>query len=442
MKHMSPTNINSTKIKYTWICKTERTKVKPVLVIGGGAGGLMAAIAAAQSGAQVVLLEKNEKTGKKIYITGKGRCNLTNLCSKEVFFDNVISNPRFMYSSYHALDSEATIELFNNFGLKTKVERGGRVFPESDMSASVTDMLRETVKNSGVKVVTGSPVTHIAESDGVFSHVVLNDGTVIKGGACILATGGLSYPATGSTGDGYGMAKELGHTVTKLVPSLVGLKMSDSFILELEGLSLRNVRLVMKCGGKKKYDEMGEMLFTRHGISGPLVLTLSSVCASDFSSGRDISISIDLKPALDEQQLDKRITSDFNDNINKDFINALDKLLPTKLVPVVVDLSGIDAHKKVNLISKAERMNLVRLLKAFPLTFKCVGGFEEAVITRGGINIREVDPSSMQSKLVKGLFFAGEILDVDALTGGFNLQIAWSTGYAAGVNAADYVINN
>ena len=415
--------------------------MEPVLVVGGGAGGLMAAIAAAQSDAQVILLEKNEKTGKKIYITGKGRCNLTNLCSKEVFFDNVIMNSRFMYSSYHALDSEATIELFNNLGLKTKVERGGRVFPESDMSASVTDTLRETVRKLGVRVMYNAKVEHIAATDGIFSHVILEDGRTVKGGACILATGGLSYPATGSTGDGYLMAKELGHTVTKLHPSLVGLKTVESFVEDLEGLSLRNVRLILKYGGKKRFDELGEMLFTRRGISGPLVLTLSSVCAKELADAGGCSLFIDLKPGLDEQQLDKRLTTDFNDNINKDFINALDKLLPTKLIPVVVSLSGIDSHKKVNLVSRAERMKLTGLLKAFPLTLKCVGGFEEAVITRGGINVREVDPASLGSKLVNGLFFAGEILDVDALTGGFNLQIAWSTGRAAGLAAAEYVIN-
>ena len=415
--------------------------MEQVLVIGGGAGGLMAALTAARGGARVVLLERNEKIGKKIYITGKGRCNLTNLCSKEVFFDNVISNQRFMYSSYHALDSEATIELFNNMGLRTKVERGGRVFPESDMSASVNDALREAVKKSGVKTLLNTRVAHIAAKDGVFSHVVLEDNTVIKGDACILATGGLSYPTTGSTGDGYSMAKELGHTVTKLVPSLVGLKTVESFVADLEGLSLRNVRLIMTCGGKKRYDEFGEMLFTRRGISGPLVLTLSSLCAKELSSAQQCSFMIDLKPALDEQQLDKRITTDFNDNINKDFANALDKLLPTKLIPVVVSLSGIDPRNKVNLISRGERQKLVRLLKAFPLTFKCTGGFEEAVITKGGINVREVDPSTLGSKLVKGLYFAGEVLDVDALTGGFNLQIAWSTGYAAGRSAAEYVKN-
>ena len=427
-----------------WTCENRirngRTKLEPVLVIGGGAGGLMAALTAAKIGARVILLEKNEKTGKKIYITGKGRCNLTNLCPKEVFFDSVINNPRFMYSSYHALDSKATIELFNSLGLKTKVERGGRVFPESDMSASVTDALREAVKKSGVEVVLNSDVAHIIQSDGCFSHVVLRDNRSIKGGACILATGGLSYPATGSTGDGYGMAKELGHSVTKLLPSLVGLKTVEPFVVELEGLSLRNVRLVMKCGGKKRYDELGEMLFTRRGISGPLVLTLSSVCAKDFSSGRECLFYIDLKPGLDEQQLDKRITTDFNDNINKDFANALDRLLPAKLIPVAVALSGIDPHKKVNLVSRAERQNLVRLIKAFPLTYKCTGGFEEAVITKGGINVREIDPSTLGSKLVRGLFFAGEIIDVDALTGGFNLQIAWSTGYAAGKAAAMYVL--
>ncbi len=413
--------------------------MKPVLVVGGGAGGLMAALIAAQNGARVILLEKNEKTGKKIYITGKGRCNLTNLCSGEVFFDNVISNSRFMYSSYHALDSEATIELFHNLGLKTKVERGGRVFPASDMSASVTDALREAVKKSGVNVILSSRVKRIIQNEGAFSAVELEDGTIMEGGACVLATGGMSYPATGSTGDGYGMVKELGHTVTKLIPSLVGLRTVENFVSELEGLSLKNVRLIMKSGGKKRYDEQGEMLFTRRGISGPLVLTLSSVCADELSRSNDIKLFIDLKPALDEQQLDKRITTDFNDNINKDYVNAIDRLLPSKLIPVVVRLSGIDPHRKVNLISRVERMTLVKLLKAFPLTYKCTGGFEEAVITKGGIKVKEVDPASMESKLVKGLFFAGEILDVDALTGGFNLQIAWSTGYAAGSAAARYV---
>ena len=416
--------------------------MEPVLVVGGGAGGLMAAITAAKCGAKVVLLEKNEKTGKKIYITGKGRCNLTNLCTKEVFFDNVVTNGRFMYSSYHALDCEDTIRLFNNMGLKTKVERGGRVFPESDMSASVTDALREEVKKCGIKVMHGSRVIHLETDGGRFSGAVLEDKTQIRGSACILATGGLSYPATGSTGDGYAIVKELGHTVTKLVPALVGLKTVEGFVSDLEGLSLKNVRLIMKCGGKKRFDEMGEMIFTRRGISGPLVLTLSSVCAKDLSGGGDVVLYIDLKPALDEQQLDKRITTDFNDNINKDFMNALGGLLPAKLIPVIVSLSGIGPHKKVNRISRAERQALVRLLKAFPLTFKCTGGFDEAVITKGGIAVREVDPSTMASKLVKGLFFAGEILDVDALTGGFNLQIAWSTGYAAGNSAAAYIFEN
>ncbi|MCR5432340.1 MAG: NAD(P)/FAD-dependent oxidoreductase [Lachnospiraceae bacterium] len=413
--------------------------MEPVLIIGGGAGGMMAALSAAKSGAKVILIEKNEKTGKKIYITGKGRCNLTNLCSKEVFFDNVISNPRFMYSSYNALDSERTIELFNSLGLKTKVERGGRVFPESDMSASVTDTLRESVRKSGVTVMLDSPAKHIIQNDGVFSHVILEDGTQIKGGACILATGGMSYRATGSCGDGYKMAKQLGHKVTGLLPALVGIRTEETFVKELEGLSLRNVSLIMKCGGKKRYDELGEMLFTRMGISGPLVLTLSSVCAADLSSGKKCMLYIDLKPGLDEQQLDKRITTDFNDNINKDYINSLGKLLPAKLIPVVASLSGIDPHKKVNLISRGERQNLVRILKAFPLTYKCTGGFDEAVITRGGISVREVDPSTLESKLVKGLYFAGEVLDVDALTGGFNLQIAWSTGYVAGKCAAERV---
>ncbi|MCR5830398.1 MAG: NAD(P)/FAD-dependent oxidoreductase [Lachnospiraceae bacterium] len=413
--------------------------MKPVLVIGGGAGGLMAALTAAKNGSSVILLERNEKTGKKIYITGKGRCNLTNLCTKEVFFDNVISNKRFMYSSYHVLDSQATIELFNNIGLKTKVERGGRVFPESDMSASVTDALRAGVKKSGVREMLNCRVTHIVAKDGCFSHVVLEDGSAVEGGACVLATGGLSYPSTGSTGDGYAMARELGHTITKTVPALVGLRTVEGFVAELEGLSLKNVRLIMKCGGKKKYDEIGEMLFTRRGISGPLVLTLSSVCAKELTGNTDCSFFIDLKPALDEQQLDKRITSDFNDNMNKDFANSLDKLLPAKLVPVMVEISGIDPHKKVNLVTREERQRLVKLFKGFPLTFKCTGGFDEAVITRGGICVKEVDPSGMGSKIVKGLFFAGEVLDVDALTGGFNLQIAWSTGYAAGLSASEYV---
>jgi len=428
--------MNKHTIDKRW--EKQKNTMKPVLVIGGGAGGLMAALTAAKNGSRVVLFEKNEKTGKKIYITGKGRCNLTNLCTKEVFFDNVICNSRFMYSSYHALDSRATIELFNNLGLKTKVERGGRVFPESDMSSSVTDTLRSAVKKSGIVEMLNTRVTHIVQEDGRFSHVVLEDGKIIEGKACILATGGLSYPTTGSTGDGYTMAKELGHTVTKLLPSLVGIKTVENFVADLEGLSLKNVRLSMKCGGKKRYDEMGEMLFTRRGISGPLVLTLSSLCAKELSGNTECSIYIDLKPALDEQQLDKRITTDFNDNINKDFANSLDKLLPAKLIPVIVSLSGTDPHKKVNLITKEERLRLVRLLKAFPLTCRSTGGFDEAVITRGGISVKEVNPSSMESKIVNGLFFAGEILDVDALTGGFNLQIAWSTGYAAGTGAAQY----
>lgn len=410
--------------------------MKTVIVIGGGAAGMMAAWAAAEEGGRVLLLEKNEKLGKKIYITGKGRCNLTNYCDSEEFFSNVISNRKFLYSAYYGFDTYRTVDAFNSFGLETKVERGNRVFPVSDHASDVTASLKRALDRAGVTIRLNADVDEIICNDSAFKGVKLVNNEVIEGDACIMATGGLSYPSTGSDGDGFAFAKKLGHKVTRLIPSLVGLKVKEDFVKNLEGLSLRNVVLTMQSQGKQHYSAMGEMLFTHDGISGPLVLTLSSLCGDILSSGNECRFSIDLKPALDFDALDKRILSDFEANINKKFQNALDKLLPSKIIPVVIAVSGINPEKKVNEITREERERLVRLLKGFELSLARMGGYNEAVITKGGVDVRQINPSTMESKLVSGLYFAGEVIDVDALTGGYNLQIAWSTGYAAGLNAA------
>lgn len=406
------------------------------IVIGGGAAGMMAAWAAASHGAQTVLLEKNEKLGKKIYITGKGRCNLTNYSYGEDFLQNVVSNRKFMYSSFYGFDTYMTIDTFNSFGLETKIERGNRVFPLSDHASDVTAALKRALDSVHAEIVLSADVSAIECDDSGFKAVVLSDGRTYAGDSCIVATGGLSYPSTGSDGDGYAFAKKLGHKVTRLLPSLVSLKVKESFVKRLEGLSLRNVSLTMRSGGKQYYNAMGEMLFTHDGISGPLVLTLSSMCGEILSSGKECELSIDLKPALDTATLDRRILSDFEVNINRKFSNALDKLLPSKLIPVVIEQCGIDPEKRINEITKAQRERLVDVLKNFRLSFERLGGYNEAVVTKGGVDVSQINPSTMESKLIRGLYFAGEVLDLDALTGGYNLQIAWSTGYAAGVGAA------
>ena len=402
-----------------------------VLVIGGGAAGMFAAITAARDGHKVCLLEKNEKLGKKLFITGKGRCNITNACDMETLFSSVVSNSRFLYSSFYGYTNQDVIRFFEELGVKTKVERGERVFPVSDHSSDVIRAMEQEMKRQNVKVRLHTRVTGITVRDGKFVQAELAGGEHICGDACIVTTGGLSYPTTGSTGDGYRFAEGCGHTVVPCTPSLVPMEVKESWAGSLMGLSLRNVSASVYQGKKRLYQDFGEMLFTHYGVSGPLILSASSYVGGRLKSG-ELRLEIDLKPALDEEQLDQRVRRDFEENLNRQFKNAVGKLFPSKLLPIMVELSGIDPEKKVNVISKEERLSFVHLIKHLTLTLTGLRDYNEAIITRGGIKTKEVDPQTMESKYVKGLFFAGEVLDLDALTGGFNLQIAWSTGYAAG----------
>ncbi len=429
-----------------------------IIVIGAGAAGMMAAIAAAEAGHKVTIVEKNEKVGKKIYITGKGRCNLTNDCEEDTFYKSVRRNPRFLYSSYSAFSAQDAMDKFEQMGLKIKVERGNRVFPVSDKSSDVIRVLAEELKRLGVNVLLNTAVTevitelkpsedpeNVAELDWdpefkpTFTAVKLSDGKTLKGDRCIIATGGLSYPTTGSTGDGYKFAEKLGHTVKSCSPSLVSLHLKED-VTGLEGLSLKNVSLTVKRPVEKRgkiqekqvYSDFGEMLFTAKGISGPLVLSASAELAGLPLEG--VSCFIDLKPALSPEQLDARVLHDFSENSNKQFRNSLGDLLPARMAEYIVEKSGIDPFVPVHQVTAEERERLVKLLKALPFSIKALGGYNEAVITAGGVDVKEVNPSTMESKLVKGLFFAGEVLDLDAVTGGFNLQIAWTTGMCAGRN--------
>lgn len=406
------------------------------VVIGGGAAGMMAAAAAAENGRPVILLEKNEKLGKKIYITGKGRCNVTNACGQDKFFENIVSNPKFLYSAFHTFDNKCLEMFLENNGCHLKEERGERVFPVSDHASDVTAAFERFLKKNGVQVRLHSEVRSIETDGRKITGVTLADGSLISAGSVIVATGGLSYPVTGSTGDGYRMAQSLGHTVKDCVPSLVSLETEEDWVKKLQGLSLKNVSLTMSCGKKKLYQGFGEMLFTHYGVSGPLVLSASSFYGK--KKGADVVLlTIDLKPALSEEQLDKRILRDFEENRNRQFKNALGGLYPAKLISVMIERSGIDPEKRVHEVTKQERRRLVELTKAFALRVKGKRGFDEAVITQGGVSVKEVNPSTMESKLIEGLYFAGEVLDLDGLTGGFNLQIAWSTGYLAGISSAE-----
>ena len=414
--------------------------MKDVIVIGAGAAGMMAAYAAAMSGKSVILLEKNEKAGKKIFITGKGRCNVTNACDVEDLFANVISNPKFLYSAFYGFDNRAVMDFFEKAGCHLKIERGERVFPTSDHSSDVIAALLRELKKLGVNIRYDSEVAKLLVSNkkdlSEVEGVVLTDGEKILASKVIVATGGLSYELTGSTGDGFDFAKEVGHSVTKLLPSLVPFNTEEKWCAEVMGLALKNVELKLFDDRREYYRGFGEMLFTHFGVSGPLVLTASCYYAK-YLYGKEAKISIDLKPALSEEQLDKRILRDFDENKNKQFANALGGLFPSKLIPVMVRLSGIPSDKKVNEITKEERKIFVNLIKNLPLTVTGTRSFREAIITQGGVSVKEINPSTMESKKVKGLFFAGEVLDLDAVTGGFNLQIAWSTGYLAGVSAAE-----
>lgn len=427
-----------------------------VIVVGGGAAGMFAAIAAAKNGHTVILLEKNEKLGKKLYITGKGRCNITNAADMDTLFANVTTNPRFLYSAFYACDNQSVIDFFEKNGLATKVERGGRVFPVSDHSSDVIAALQRALKDRGVEVRLHTRVETLVtetceEADGAKAWTVkknlceeksgtakqrvcgvrLFDRSELPADAVVVATGGFSYQTTGSTGDGYRFATELGHTVTEICPSLVPFYAKEEYVTRMQGLALKNVRVRIRDGKKLLYDEFGEMLFTHFGVSGPLILSASAAIKPKLVN-KPLAMEIDLKPALSFEQLDARLLREFDEAKNRRFKNSIVHLFPAKMIPVMLELSGISPEKKVNEITREERQNFVRLMKAFPVTLDGLRDFKEAIITRGGVKVKEINPSTMESKLVGNLYFCGEVLDLDAMTGGYNLQIAWSTGFLAG----------
>ena len=406
-----------------------------VIVIGAGAAGMLAAIAAAREGAAVELWEQNEKLGKKLFITGKGRCNVTNACDMEELLGSVVSNSKFLYSSFYGFTNQDMMDLLEQAGLHLKVERGNRVFPQSDKSSDVINALSALLRQAGVRVCLNQKAEGLAVEEGVCKGVRCG-GRIQTADRVIVATGGLSYPATGSTGDGLKWAADSGHRLTELSPALVPFEVKETeTVKELQGLSLKNIEAVVYDGKKELYREFGEMLFTHFGVSGPVLLSASSFCAKAIRK-RPLRLVIDLKPALSWEQLDERILRDFSDSRNKQFKNALNHLYPSKLIPVIIDRSSVDPDKKVNEITREERRGLAEATKALEFTLTGLRGYKEAIITQGGISVKDVNPSTMESKKIRGLYFAGEILDLDAVTGGFNLQIAWSTGWAAGKAAA------
>lgn len=410
-----------------------------VLIVGGGAAGMLAGIAAAMKGSTVHIFEKNEKLGKKVYITGKGRCNVTNACDTEELFGNIVTNAKFLYSSFYGFTNFDMMDLLEELGCPLKTERGNRVFPVSDKSSDVIKVLTKRLLDLGVSIHYRTEAERLLIEDGRLSGLVLKAAgkkSRVYGDAVILACGGLSYQATGSTGDGYKLAKEAGHGITSLSPALVPFVAEEPVVEKLQGLSLRNVEASILRGKKLVYKEFGEMLFTHYGVSGPVLLSASSYGARELKKS-PLTLSIDLKPALTKEQLDARILRDFEEASNRQFKNSLEHLFPAKLVPVMVDASGILPEKKVNEITREERQRLVRITKGFELTLTGLRDYNEAIITQGGVSVKEVSPSTLESKLLSGLYFAGEILDLDAVTGGFNLQIAWSTGWAAGSAAGE-----
>ncbi|MGN0318879.1 MAG: NAD(P)/FAD-dependent oxidoreductase [Lachnospira sp.] len=405
-----------------------------VLVIGGGAAGMMAAITALRNYHEVILLEKNEKLGKKLFITGKGRCNFTNAGDEEDIRNSIVSNQKFMFSSLKGFSNYDTMGFFDELGLKFKIERGNRVFPESDHSSDVISAMTKELKRLGCDLRLNTTVLEINADNGRFHSVTVNNEygkkEQIRADSCIIATGGNSYQSTGSTGDGYRFAKSLGHTVTPLFPALVPVTTKEEWVPHLQGLSLKNISVSILDGERQVYSDFGEMLFTHFGVSGPVILSASSYIAGTLRN-RELKLVVDLKPALSEEQLDERVLRDFKLELNKAFKNSLDKLLPKKLIPVIISLSGIAPDKKVNEITREERLRLISVIKNLTMTLISVRGFNEAIITQGGVNVKEINPSTMESKLVENVYFAGEVLDVDAVTGGFNLQVAWSSAYAA-----------
>ena len=411
-----------------------------VIIIGGGPAGMLSAISSAKAGNNVTILEKMNMCGKKLLITGKGRCNITNATEIEEFINYIPGNGRFLYSAFQNFNNEDIIEMLEKSGVKTKVERGNRVFPVSDKSKDVLDALLENLKKLGVKIKTNTEVEEIIVNNNKVEGVITKNKEKILADKVILATGGKSYPATGSTGDGYKMVEKLGHTITEIKPSLVPLTVYDLEICkELQGLSLKNVKISLKNENKVIYEDFGEMIFTHFGVSGPTILSSSAILlryknVKQLLKDKKIELQIDFKPALNKEKLDLRIRRDFEEVKNKQFKNSLNELLPQKLIPVIIEKSGIDENKKVNEITREERLGLLDLLKEFKIKIKDFKEIEYAIITAGGVKIKEINPKTMESKLIQGLHFAGEIIDVDAYTGGFNLQIAYSTGYTAGMD--------
>jgi predicted Rossmann fold flavoprotein len=406
--------------------------MKKVIVIGGGAAGMMAAIKASEKGNDVTLIEKNEKLGKKVFITGKGRCNVTTNKDVEEIIKNIPGNGNFMYSSLYTFSNYDLMNMIEQKGVRLKVERGDRVFPESDKSSDIIRCFEKYLEENNVRIMLNTKVTDVVAENNQIKGVQINYSEFVKCDVVVLATGGKSYSATGSTGDGYLFAEELGHTIVELKPSLVPLVAKEEWIKELMGLSLKNIEITIKCRSKVVYENFGEMLFTHFGISGPVILSASRKVVDCLPS--EVEVFIDLKPALDFNELDKRILKDFEKVINKQFKNSLDELLPKKIIPIIINMSEINPEKPVNSITKEERHKLAKLIKEFKVTIIGTRPINEAIITRGGVSVKEVDPSTMESKIIKGLFIAGELLDVDALTGGFNLQVAFTTGYCAGIS--------
>ena len=414
--------------------------MKNTIIIGGGPAGLMAAISSSKNGDKVTIIEKMPSCGKKLLITGKGRCNITNNAEMDKFMENTPTNAKFLYGVFNNFTNRDIVELLENEGVKTKVERGERVFPASDRAQDVLDALLHILKKQNVQILTGSTVKKIIiDNHKNVLGVELDNKKEMKADKIILATGGKSYPVTGSTGDGYKLAKDLGHIITKIEPSLVPLTSYDGVCKDLQGLSLRNVAIKLYICDKVVYKDFGEMLFTHFGVSGPIVLSASSYLVKtknieEILKSNKVEIEIDLKPALTEEKLDARILRDFEEQKNKQFKNSLDKLLPQKLIPVIIEKTNINENKKINEITKLERQKLVNELKHFKISINGTRPIEEAIITSGGISVKEINPKTMESKLIKGLYFAGEIIDVDCLTGGYILQVAWSTGYTAGIS--------
>lgn len=405
-----------------------------VIVIGGGAAGMMAAIIAARNGKEVTVLEQNEKLGKKLFITGKGRCNFTNACDIEDLFGNVISNPKFMYSAFYTFSNDMVMDFFEELGMPYKVERGNRVFPVSDHSSDVIKALEKEMRRLGVVICLNTKVKSLIIEKNICKGVELvNKKEKIYADSVIITTGGVSYPRTGACKDGYIFAKQAGHTIVAPSPSLVPIELEEDCCKDLMGISLKNVSATIYADNKKVYSDFGEMLFTHFGVSGPIIIKASAYIQKHLQ--KNLSLTIDLKPALDEKQLDERILKDFQLFQNKQLKNALDKLLLRALILVVIEKSGLDGDKKVNELTKEERRILGHTIKYMPFSIIGLRSWDEAIVTKGGVSVKEIDPGTMESKLTGGLYFAGEVLDLDALTGGFNLQIAWSTGYLAGLSA-------